>query len=328
MLEYYGYVNAVERSRRGAVDAAQSKAFVRLLAQRSRNDEGRLQGGFLRYGFPRARIDAGRRTLARGRVNPAGTAFEWNEVASAWMARGGFDSALVALDHATRADSSASRALVAYRLATVGAWLGGVSPAHAAARRPAILQQARLRPAEQVELAWVDGLLAVVRRDSMSLARARERLRAPAGADRAARLSDSSLLGFSQDLHGDRAGAVRTMSALERDRYNEVGGRHPYRSGTDRLALGRWLRAGGRNRDAVEVLMWPDAVVARDVPLATANAVLASPANLERARAELMIGDTTGARTHFRAFLRRYDLAPAVHASWVHEARATTARLE
>lgn len=74
--------------------------------------------------------------------------------------------------------------------------------------------------------------------------------------------------------------------------------------------------------------MWPDAVVARDVPLATANAVLASPANLERARAELMIGDTTGARTHFRAFLRRYDLAPAVHASWVHEARATTARLE
>jgi TolB-like protein/tetratricopeptide (TPR) repeat protein len=328
MLDYYGYVDALLRSRTGVTDERESDAFVRLLALPNRGDEGRFQGGFLRYGFPRARIDAARRALAKRALGPTRTAFEWNEVASAWMARGAFDSALMALDHATRADSSASRVLAAYRLATVGAWLDGVSPAAAAARRPAVAQQARLQPPERVELAWVDGLLAVAQRDDASVARARARLQTLSGTDRAARLADSSLLGFAQDIRGDRDGAIRTMSALERDRFNEAGGRHPYRSGTDRLALGRWLRASGRNLDAMQLLMWPDAVIARDVPLATANAVLASPAFLERARAELASGDTLGARAHFGAFLKRYDMSPAVHAAWVHEAREAVARLE
>jgi len=123
------------------------------------------------------------------------------------------------------------------------------------------------------------------------------------------------------EMRGDRDGAVRTMSALERDRFDERGGRHPYRSGVDRLALGRWLRADGRNAEATRVLMWADAVIAREVPLATANAVLAGPAHLERARAALALGDSRGAHDHFEAFLSRYDLAPPQHEAWVREAR-------
>ena len=309
MLDYYGYLDALLRSRSGVVSNRRRDAFVRLLTMPSRGEEGRFQGGFLRYGYSGARIDAARRALRQRGVTPARAAFEWNEVASAWMARGGFDSAIVALDRVTSADSGASRALSSYRLASVGAWLGGVAPAHALARRPASSRVASMKPGERVELAWVDGVLAVARRDTVILAAARTELHARQG-DAQAGLADSSLLAFWMELRGDRNGAIRTMSALERDRFND-GRLHPYRSGIDRLALGRWLRASGRNRDAAHVLMWPEAVITRDVPLATANAVLASEAYLERGRAELSMRDTLAARAHLSSSHRRRDLAPS-----------------
>jgi hypothetical protein len=57
--------------------------------------------------------------------------------------------------------------------------------------------------------------------------------------------------------------------------------------------------------------MWPEAVITRDVPLATANAVLASEAYLERGRAELSMRDTLAARAHLSSSHRRRDLAPS-----------------
>jgi len=183
----------------------------------------------------------------------------------------------------------------------------------------------QLQPPGQTELAWVDGILAVARRDAAGLARARANLRGIRSPNVA--LVDSSLLAFELDLAGKRSRAIDVLTALERDRFEPTGGRHPYLSGVNRLALSGWLRAAGRAHDAARLLMWNEAVVYPDGQTAHANAMLAGFAYLERARIEDALGQRALAREYYAQFLRRFDMPAPAQRHLVDEARTAVARL-
>src|SRR4029434_5846862 len=112
---------------------AQADSIVAAsLVRRAAGRPNQLQGGVSRYGFHRARIDFARRVLRTGQRRATAAAFEWRAIATAWAARGAWDSALVAADSAI--DVAPEPGLFAYRLATVGAWLRAVHPQAAACR--------------------------------------------------------------------------------------------------------------------------------------------------------------------------------------------------
>jgi hypothetical protein len=323
IMVFYRYLDHLARSAQVA-DSAEVDDVAKLFVRGSTPEEGRFQGGMSRYGFHRSRVELGHRILSAQSLTKQQSAFEWGEIATTWASRGAWDSSLVAADRATGIAPNPGRVLFAYRLAAVGAWLEEVNPSAVVARRASdahALEQ--LPPPGRAELAWVDGLLAMARRDAAGLARARAGLRLVVTPTAA--LVDSSLLAYELDLAGKRSRAIEVLTALERGRY-EPNGRHPYRAGVNRLVLSRWLRAAGRPGEAARLLTWNEAVVS-DVQTAHANAMLAGVAYLERARIEEAAGQRALARDYYQQFLRRYDMPAPPQRHLVDEARSAVARL-
>jgi hypothetical protein len=125
-------------------------AWIRRVAPQARSATW-----FSTIGRPAAQIAQGRRVLA----DPPSrlmAAFHRKGIASAWATRGAWDSALAAMDtYAEQAQDLADLSeeeidaagaspqlarLDPYRIAVVGAWLGGLDPRLAAARRAAAVQ--------------------------------------------------------------------------------------------------------------------------------------------------------------------------------------------
>jgi hypothetical protein len=205
-------------------------------------------------------------------------------------------------------------------------WLAAVEAPAALARRGRAARAlgGDASPADRAELAWIDGLLAVARRDAAALAVARAALRSIASPSTP--VLDSSLAAFELDLAGDRRHAREMLVALERNRYR-VSNQHPYLTGIDRLAASRWLLAAGDTTEAVRILNWHEAVVFTAPQAVHANAMLAGPAYLERARTLDALGQREAARASYEQFLRRYDEPVPAHRHLVRDARAALARL-
>lgn len=278
-----------------------------------------------RYGFFDEQIRVSRAALDYWQT-PDRQANQFRLIARAWAARGAWDSALVNMDSVAERGARAADPLRAYGLAVVGAWLGAVDAREAARRRPAAVTVARSDSGRRGELAWLDGLVAVTRRDPRGLAAAIADVKAREGASSAAA---RSLAAFATALGGSTSQAGASMAALEWEEA-AIGApgfaAHPYTIAVDRLAAARWLAAAGDTDQAARLLIWVDGPfllhesAAYTIPLTPLI-------TLERARIEERRGNATLAGVYYRDFLRHYDRAVPTHQHLVDEAQTALARL-
>ena len=286
--------------------------------------------GITQYGLGREQVELSTRVLGRRPVTNA-AAGNYLAIAVAQAQRGAWDSSLVALDGYVGRVVDPNAPIYPYRMAIVGAWLGALPPAAAAARRPAAVRDSvHLLPAGRAELAWLDGMLAVTTRDTVALATAR---RALLGADSVtAPMLARSLGAFARALAGDRDGAADSLVALERERadrglsrYQSDG--HPFLTAINRLAAAEWLRERGKLGDAANLLTWHETVLVPMRLTRQANAAVDALAYLESARVAESLGRKDVARDYYGRFLVRYDAPTALHRHLVDEARHALDRL-
>ncbi len=318
-----------ELKRTGRADSARLEGFLEAVVTIADlyGAESAL-GHLLRHDLPAAQVDVVRSLRRRG-IGVDLARESYRAEALAWVARGAWDSALVAADRFTRRRAGADARVFGYRLAVVGVWLGAVDPEEARARRmapPGVTL--RLDPAAEAELLWLDGLLAAAEGDTAQLRRAVEALEAsPAeSAVEPAR----SLRAFEHDANGDTRRAARDLTALEWERAERLlryGGEHPILTAVNRLAAARWLRAIGGGVEAERLLRFTEALAEGLPEFYTNNAAMASLVLAERGAIAMEAGDTEEALEHFTAFLDRYDAPIEAHRPLVDEARAAVERL-
>jgi tetratricopeptide (TPR) repeat protein len=275
-----------------------------------------------RHGFFARQVAVSRAALA------AGGPPEWERMhrlllALSWGGRGAWDSALAGLDRLAAEDPDADAALRAYGVAAQGAWLDALDPAVALARRPAAAEAAsRSGVTGASELAWLDAVLAVARKDRGGVAEARVALRR--SRDPAWTSLDRSLGAFDAALQGDIRRAGETMADLEWEQAKWAAPafrNHPLVIATDRLAAARWLASTGDTEQARRLLEWVEGPYLLH-PSMVYSLMFAGLADLERGRIERQRGHAEQAGRYYRRFLQRYDRAPARQAPLVKEARA------
>jgi TolB-like protein len=261
---------------------------------------------------------------------------DWKEGASRmvpylWAGRGAWDSALVALDQfqKLRAGTDSTAPIRAYRLAAVGAWLGALPLDAAARRRVSAWAAARLLGGDAlIEAAWLDGLLAIVRRDRRALDAARSKVHASAlEAGDSSGFFDRSLGGFDLYLAGSSRQAGRALAALEWEQAEQqLSPRRfsvPATMPINRLAAAQWLLAAGDTAQASRLLNWVDT----DNIGGFTWAALKGLVELQRGRIEDAQGHGDQALAHYRQFLARYDAPMPSQRPLVAEAREAVERL-
>jgi serine/threonine protein kinase len=274
------------------------------------------------FGFPAADIALYRRMRHLGFV-PDGAALQ---IAYAWAARGAWDSALVSLDYYAEAGEADSLTpLSLYRMAALGAWVGALPAAEASARREVAHRVfAGLGSFERAELALVDGILAVARRDRGALAEARRAVQA--SGDSMMRALDPALAAFDRFLGGDTREAGKALAALE---WRQADENYPNNFSrilmpVSRLAASQWLLASGDTVNSARLLTWVEADYWQG---AAGKVMLKGLVELQRARIEDARGHPALAQAHYRQFLTRYDMPMPAHRHLVEEATAALARL-
>jgi hypothetical protein len=247
-------------------------------------------------------------------------------IAYTWAARGAWDSALVALDHSVEGGEADSLApLSLYRLAALGAWVGALPTAEAATRREAAHRALPgLGSYERAELALVDGVLAVSRRDRRALAEARRS--GQASGDSISGILDHTLAAFDRALAGDIRQAGQMLSALEWRQADEY---YPHNFSrilmpVSRLAASQWLLASGDTATATRLLTW---VEADGGPGGPGKFMLKGLVELQRARIEDARRHQAQAQAYYRQFLTRYDMPMSSNRHLVEEANEALARL-
>jgi TolB-like protein len=287
--------------------------------------------GFLIYGFTRGQVQFNDAMLARG-PGPGLQAVAWVGDGFAQVARGAWDSALVAMDHWRRITPDSTAPLVVYGLAVAGALLGEVESGRARALRP----DGAGRPAPawaegRAELAWLDGIEAYASRDAGGVGRARRQVQASGCRD--ADLLERSLAAFAADLAGNRVGAAHALAALEWEsadhaRHSRTGRHHPFINAVNRVFASRWLLAAGDTAGAKRLLTWYEAEFWDEHRfLGVANQAFAAPVLLELAAIADASGDTATAVADYRDLLQRYDMPRGEWVARVADVRARVQRL-
>ena len=311
---------------------------LEVAAARDLSEQSRSSFQFGAAGGPAAQIELSRRVLAQKPL-PAAAAIHRKGIALSSAARGAWNSALAAMDdYANRASdlsgltpdqvaataASPERARMdPYRISVVGAWLGALDPALASARRKvaadAVAQMAS--PWREAELFWLDGILAVSKRDFTGLRQARRRLLE--SDTTAGSLPARSLAAFQLELEGRRREAADLLAAISKWEQGWLG---PY-WGVNRLAAARWLAAEGESDRAARLLPWWQSMIG-DVNFIHGVVVLEGPSLLEMARVEAQRGNNDLAREYYHHFLWLYDMPSSTMRHLVDEARAAVQRLE
>jgi len=306
--------------------------LTRVLADSSARDpapEAVRDGSFydpFRYGFPAEQIRVSAQVV-RAVGSSVRQAVHRRLLALSWAQRGAWDSALAAMDRLVASDTDSTAAFRSYGLAVIGAWLGAVDQHEADVRRLAAVTRAQANGADRAEVAWLDGLAAVGRRDRRALADARAALR-KAG-DPSVNALDRSLAAFDAGLAGATVAAGTAMASLE---WQEAAVsspdfvRHPYTIAVDRLAAARWLAASGDADQALRLLTWVDGPYLLH-PSTVYSVMLTGLVDLERGRIEERRGHAGLARNYYREFLRRYDRPVIGHRRFMEEAKTAMVRL-
>ncbi|HZH80722.1 MAG TPA: hypothetical protein VFD68_05440, partial [Gemmatimonadales bacterium] len=251
-------------------------------------------GGASMFGFPRAEVDVARRVLS---LRPPAdiAAMQRLNLALAWAQRGAWDSALVAARDYLQSSPGRDAALYGYRLAVMGAWLGALDSAVVAGWRAIAARFMEESPPEgRAEVAWLDGVVAVVQRKRPDLVAARQALQR-SGAQ-STPILDRSLAALELELVGDRRRATDALVRLEiesAERWwaplqgRSVGCDHPYVNAIDRLTAARWLASASDLARAAQLLRWNEAVFPRSCGVADPVERTLSPiASLEQGRVE------------------------------------------
>jgi hypothetical protein len=238
----------------------------------------------------------------------------------------------VDLTLAQRSAPTERLALRGYGLATLGVVLGSVRADAAAKLRPARVACCSPTNLEAIaELAWIDGVLAALRRDTSALARRADELRASTAGF--STMLGRSLAAFALFARGDVGGAAKALSELEKENANHAlhtrfGADHPFVPAIHRMAASEWFLATGDTVSAAQLLTWHEAVLASGYSVDVANRVAEPIALFRRAGIEESRRQTGPARRHYQAFLERYDWPPATHARWTAVAVEALARLK
>ena len=182
-------------------------------------------------------------------------------------------------------------------------------------------------PALRAELAWLDGIDAVTRKDRAGLAAARAAVRA-AGDTLVQPLNLVDLRPFELALQEDRRAAADRLATLEWSEgdHNPWGWwmvAHPLRRAIARTAAAGWLLEAGDTTQAVRLLAYHEAVG----PPFGEKLLLRPLLSLQLARIEDARGRVDEARRLYQDFLIWYDLPLPQHRHLVQEARAALARL-
>lgn len=276
------------------------------------------------YGFHRGELFLSERTLRRP-VPPTIAASLVRSMALAWAGRGAWDSAMVVMRRYVNGYPGYESLLHAYRLASVGIWVGALPEGSGAEWRAALEAQVDHLPAPNVaELVWLDGLRATARGDGEGLRQAIQRLEdaePPAGP-----FLRRSLGAFELKLRGEVAAAAEAMAELERERtehywFRRIGNQHPYLTAVNRLAASSWLLEAGDTAMAGRLLTWHEAVQFPSHLAASADATLSALVYYERARIAEAMGLSDEAEEHYVQFLRRYDAPVEAHRPMMERAR-------
>jgi len=284
---YYGTLARLVRSG-GVLDETNVRRIAKLLAT-ARPPE-RFIGGASDWGFNEVEIAVRRRAL---RLKPPAdiAAINWLNLALAWVARGAWDSALVATQRYADLSPQSSAALLGYEFAAVGTWADAMDSADVIRwRAKARGSVAEMTAEDRAELAWLDGLVAFTRRDRPALQAARAELMNSHSPS--IPVLGRSLAAFDFELAGRRRQATDSLVALEWEEGDEQwfmgdGCHHPFTPAIDRLIASRWLSAAGDQTQAARLLRWNEAISAR--PYCDADPLertLSPLASLEQGRVE------------------------------------------
>lgn len=312
----------VDRLQRGDTTGAR-RAMDTVVDTLARTRDGEwIEWDPMLSGFPAAQIELSRRLIARGRRDPGMMAFHRDGILSSWAQRGAWDSALAFADSGLRSAADPSQlAGKRYEIAALGVWFGALPPEAARERRAAAARTSgELPEVFRTEVTWLDGLLAVARRDRAGFAAARTALRA--SRDSGAALQDSSLAAFDLYLAGHTREAAHRLAALE---WGQAGRTFPATSGPPRmlglvrLTAATWLLDAGEPNEAARLLTFDEAIFPH--PSFWPRIAMRPFTYLQRARAEEALGHVDRARRYYRRFLELYDLPPGPHQHLVDEAR-------
>jgi tRNA A-37 threonylcarbamoyl transferase component Bud32/TolB-like protein len=315
----------------GPLDTAAANSGVELLMNyRGPIPLESLPGALLMFGFPVAEIDFTRRILARRDAPTALKVGAHRALAMSHVKRGSWDSALVAA--AAFADSHRQPESVhfGYQLAAVSEWLGATDSMSTKRWRVALGPvQTSLSPAAAIDVLWLDGLVAVTRRDTIGLARARAQLTASRHPD--AVDLERSLAGLTTHLRGDGAAAGQELASVEwqmaqASRVRPFGARHPFFMAVNRLAAARALGNAGDAATGERLLHFVEAVLTAPRH-ELANRAFEGAVWFERGRLAEVGGRPEAAVRAYRRALEEYD-APAPGLRWmVDAARNAIAKL-
>ena len=294
---------------------------------------GRAAFELLRFGYPGVQVELDRQILADG-VSPRFRPAYQKSLALGWAMRGAWDSALAVA--AELADSAPVERverfiLERYRLAVLAAWLGAIDPAAAGAPAQAAHRAVANLPAdehtedERATLTWLDGLLAIARRDRTSLDAAERAARRSHAAT--ARYVERSLRALSYRLDGAATRVGDSLVAADDGvAWDELEpGIVTTILSVNRLAGAEAYLSVGDTSKAVRLLVWHEAELNGD----NVSPQLFAPfAYLLLARIEAAEGQHAVAREHYEQFLRRYDHPVARLQPLVNQAQAALAQLE
>jgi len=238
------------------------------------------------------------------------------------IARGDFASGLALLASIEAARAPVAVRLSAARSATIGSWLGAVSPASA----DSALSRARstlgtLTGVDAAELAWLDGVVGLVTRDSTRVARAAAAITDTAAVSRRLRSSLGAL------WHHHRTGQIEPLVALEDSAMSLGVGTFAPTAFVHRILIGQSLVRGGNPAQAEHYLQWTDTRSFSDLRIAQMTFAVGNYSGYQRALALEAAGDVSRAKLHYERFVDMVDKPPPSIEPQIADAKARLARL-
>jgi TolB-like protein len=321
-----GLVHALSIRQNGAVpNAAQAGAFLEsyvATAARAFPAFSWLSWYFPFPFTPPAVVDSSLATAIRSgmfsHVEPGAIAARGNLA----IARGDFTSGLALLASVEAARAPVAVRLSAARSATLGSWLGAVPPASA----DSALSRARatlgtLTGVDAAELAWLDGIVGLVARDSARVARAAEAITDTTAVARRLRSSLGAL------WHHHRTGQIEPLVALEDSAMSLGVGTFAPTAFVHRLLIGQSLVRAGNPAQAEHYLQWTDTRSFSDLRVAQVAFAFGNYSGYQRALALEAMGEFARAKLHYERFVDMVDKPPPSVKPHIADAKARLARL-
>ena len=323
-----GFVDALSARRSGGVpNAGSATAFLQnyaAAATRQFPAFAWLPSNFPPPLTPPAVVDSALASAIRGgmfsHTEPGAIAARGNLA----IARGDFAGGLALLASIEASPAPAAVRLSAVRSAAIASWLGAVPPASAdSAFARARSTLGTITGVDAAELAWIDGLIGLVVRDSTRVSRAAETI-TKADTTAVSRRLRSSLRAL---WHHHRTGQIEPLVALEDSAMSLGVGTFAPTAFVHRLVIGQSLVRSGNPAKAEHYLQWTDTRSFSDQRIGQMAFAFGKYSGYQRALALEAAGELGRAKLHYERFVDMVDMPPPSIRPQVADARARLARL-